>query len=179
MKGGLCVCVCVCVCNSFWDKRPTCQHQSIGGNWPPGKFSVRHRGDFTAGIRIANLFLEIWVSLHHHPVVWNYLGLDVCDIWWCHLGPLHTRAEEPWPWNCGSPKESVQGCPNTPPTPCSVTSRKHCKKEPWSFFHWGYFLPPWSIVAWATTFFLLVYQHKLYEFGAFQYTVGKVLKTPF
>ena len=24
-----------------------------------------------------------------------------------NLGPLHTRTQEPWPWNCESPKESV------------------------------------------------------------------------
>ena len=51
------------------DRRPTSQRQSTWGSWPLGKFSVRKRGDFTAGNWTANLFLEIWVSLHHHPLV--------------------------------------------------------------------------------------------------------------
>ena len=32
-------------------------------------FSIKQRGDFTAKNRTANLFFEIWVSLHPHPVV--------------------------------------------------------------------------------------------------------------
>ena len=36
-------------------------------------FSNKSRGDFTVGDQPTNLFLEIWVSLHHHPVVWGCL----------------------------------------------------------------------------------------------------------
>ena len=32
------------------------------------------RGDFTAKNWTANLFLKIWVSLHHHPIVDGHLG---------------------------------------------------------------------------------------------------------
>ena len=53
----------------FGDRRPIGQRQSTGGSWPLGKFSVKKRGDFTSGNRTANLFLEIRISLHHHPVV--------------------------------------------------------------------------------------------------------------
>ena len=42
---------------------------STWDSWPPGKFSIKQREKFTTEIRYANLFLEIWVSLHHHVVV--------------------------------------------------------------------------------------------------------------
>ena len=32
-------------------------------------FFVKKRKDVTTRNRTANLFLEIWVSLHHHPIV--------------------------------------------------------------------------------------------------------------
>ena len=58
----------------FWDRRPTCQCQSTKGSWSPSKSFVKSRGDFTAGNWTANLFLESWISLHHHPVVKGCLG---------------------------------------------------------------------------------------------------------
>ena len=40
---------------------------SSSGSCQPNKFSIKHRGDFTAGNRTTTLFLTIWVSLNHHP----------------------------------------------------------------------------------------------------------------
>jgi hypothetical protein len=40
------------------------------------------KGDFTAGIQTSSLFLEMWVSLHYHPVVQG------------RLGPLYTNTIE-------------------------------------------------------------------------------------
>ena len=99
----------------FGDKRPIGEHQNTWGSWPPNKFSVGYRGDFTNGIRTTNLFLEIWVSppsfgslRSSRTTVWRFLaflsvsvvqskveypdvswGLFLClrrCFWWCHRG---------------------------------------------------------------------------------------------
>ena len=58
----------------LWDMRQTCQSQSTRDGWPPSKFFVKQREDFTAGNRTVNVILKIWVSLHYHPLVEGRLG---------------------------------------------------------------------------------------------------------
>jgi hypothetical protein len=59
----------------------------------------------------------------HIPPVAIYLSMS-------HLirATPHT-SQEPWPWNCESPKESVQGRPNTPPKSCSVVTDPQVQYE--------------------------------------------------
>jgi len=46
-------------------------------------------GDFTAGSWTVNLFLEIWVSLHHHPVVSGHLGPKFHNLDYLKSEPSH------------------------------------------------------------------------------------------
>jgi hypothetical protein len=59
----------------------TGQHQSTGGDHLASFLSSREEISYS-GIELPTSFLEIWVSLHHHPVVRvvsdQFIG--------CHLG---------------------------------------------------------------------------------------------
>ena len=88
------------------DRRPTCHRQSTWDRWLPDKFSVEQRGDFTAWNWTTNLFLEMWVSLHHRPVLDQIKGrlghtrvgrdpsLLTSGFWWF--------SEEKWEWGKGT-----------------------------------------------------------------------------
>ena len=51
---------------------PTPKHERQLTTWQVF-YQVERR--FHGRNQIANLFLEIWVSLHHHPEIWVHLGL--------------------------------------------------------------------------------------------------------
>ena len=64
-----------------------------------------------------------WYCTYRFQVDWACCGQIFKSLrhGWLMKATSH-MSQEPWPWNCESPKESVQRPSNTPPKSCSVVT---------------------------------------------------------